>query len=101
MPSHLAAFKDCPAETGRGYGGPHVFNNAQSGNPGGFTTQDRCQELPTREIGVGEGDEESYGCRGARAHKVRPLFGTFPHGMCACMCTYMNASPLISACLRM
>lgn len=67
MPSHLAAFKDCPAETGRLYRGPHVFNNAQSGNPGGFTTQDRRQELPTREKGVavkGERGEGGGGCRG-------------------------------------
>lgn len=55
VPSHLTAFKDCPAEPGRGYRGPHVFNSAQSGSPGGFTTQDRCQELPTREKGVGVG----------------------------------------------
>lgn len=54
-PSHLAAFKDCPAEMGRLCGGPHVFNTAQSGEPRDFTTQDQCQELPTRGKGFGEG----------------------------------------------
>ncbi|TNN51495.1 hypothetical protein EYF80_038287 [Liparis tanakae] len=57
---------NCPAETGRGYGeGLTFFNNAQSGNPGGFTTQDRCQELPTREKGArGEEGGRGEGGRG-------------------------------------
>jgi len=93
VPSHLAAFKDCPAETGRGYGeGLTFFNNAQSGNPGGFTTQDRCQELPTREKGVrGEeggrgGGEERGGARGgddARRYGCGAHAVTLTQGMCA------------------
>lgn len=38
---------------GGGTEGLVVFNSSQSGSPGGFTTQDRCQELPTREMGGG------------------------------------------------